>query len=238
MRNGIAPKRLVAFALIATFAFALSGCVYLRLLNFKNQLKAFDRNVKVENASGLSLAFPHPIVRDSDFTFITRSPPTRSRTLSQRTEAERWTWTFRKRKAKPEHKAYSIDFETDFESGLLTRMKIDDDFVDLIGRDFILAMFGSIGEAKINTLKRSASASVDARELDNVTFPALARIIDEMGPPSRKIPVDDFLQYEYEFNFHNPTSDRRSGQFKLTFIANPHAPAAPIAGVRITGRGR
>ena len=238
MRNRFAPKRLLAFALIASLALTLSGCVYLRLLNFKNQLKSFDRNVRVENASGLSLAFSNPVVRDSDFTFITRSPPTKAQSLSKQQSVERWTWTFRKRKAQPDHKAYSIDFETDFEAGFLTRMRIDEDFVDLIGRDFILAMFGSIGDAKINTVRRSASASVDAENLDEISLPSLARILDTMGPPSRKKPTDESIEYEYEFNFLNPKNERRLGQFKLTFIANPQTPEAPISGVKITGKGR
>ena len=238
MRIGIAPKRLFIFVTIASLAFAFSGCVNLRLLDFKSQLKAFDRNVQVERGSGLSLAFANPVVRDSDFTFITRSPPTRARALPRKANAERWTWTFRKRKADPEHKAYSIDFETEFEEGLLTRMEIDPSFVDLIGRDCILAMFGSIGDAKINTIRRSASAYVDSQTLKSSALPSLRRITNAMGPPSQKRPAEDHFEYEYEFNFHNPKNKRRSGQFKLAFIADPKTPDAPIAAVRITGKGR
>jgi len=240
MRPEIKPQRILIILGLAFFALSLSGCVYLRLLNFKNQLKAFDENVRVEAPPGLQLTFSKPVVRGEDFSFITNSGPTLTQTIAADTEL--WTWTFEKRRAESNHKAYSIDFLTRFESGLLTRMIIDESFVDLIGRDFILTMFRSIGDAKINALKRSAKASMDREALQGISLPTLANILDTMGEPTRMIEAkqDSYLviEYEYEFNFFNPTNRKLSGQFKLAFTADPEKPDASVTGFRITGKGR
>ena len=56
---------------------ALTGCVYLRLLHFKNQLKSFDENVSVLKGKELAFEFSKPIVKNSDFVFLTGSQPSR-----------------------------------------------------------------------------------------------------------------------------------------------------------------
>ena len=240
MRLEIRPKRILIIIALAAIALSLSGCVYLRLLSFKNQLKNFERNVVVEASPGLALSFPNPVVRNADFSFITKSPPTRIDPVAA--DVELWTWTFEKQKAEPGHKAYALDFQTRFESDLLTRMIIDEAFVDLIGRDFILTMFQSIGGAKINTFRRSASVSMNTDSLQRAALPTLANILETMGEPSRMVgskrSSGDVIDCEYEFNFRNPENRKRAGQFKLAFKGNPNDPNAPVSSFRITGKGR
>ncbi|MCH2613219.1 MAG: hypothetical protein MKZ70_00795, partial [Opitutales bacterium] len=60
----------IAFTL-ALMLPALTGCVYLRLLDFKNQLKSFDEHVSVLKGKELAFDFSEPIVKNSDFVFIT-----------------------------------------------------------------------------------------------------------------------------------------------------------------------
>ena len=242
MKVGFQPKKLFSILILALLAVSLSGCVYLRLLNFKNQLNNFERNVTVESPPGLSLSFSNPVVRGTDLSFITKSKPTLVTSIATDPNIELWTWKFEKQRAEPHHKPYSVDFQTRFESGLLTNMIIDESFVDLIGRDFILKMFRSVGDAKINTIRRSVSASMDTDSLEDISRPTLAKILDSMGQPTRtnetKGSESKHVDCEYEFNFLNPKNQKRAGQFKLIFKADPLHPETPVTGFKITGKGR
>ncbi|MDE0769541.1 MAG: hypothetical protein OSB19_14275 [Opitutaceae bacterium] len=242
MKIGFQPKKLLAIFVLATLAVSLSGCVYLRLLYFKNQLNDFERNVTVEAPPGLSLTFTNPVVRGNDLNFITKSNPTLVTSIATDPNIERWTWRFEKRLAEIDHKPYSVDFQTRVESGLLTNMIIDESFVDLIGRDFILKMFRSVGDAKINTIRRSVSATMDIDSLGDISRPTLAKILNSMGQPTRTIetkdPESQHVDFEYEFNFLNPKNQKPAGQFKLIFKADPLHPDTPVTGFNITGKGR
>lgn len=242
MKIGFQPKKLLAIFVLATLAVSLSGCVYLRLLYFKNQLNDFERNVTVEAPPGLSLTFTNPVVRGNDLNFITKSNPTLVTSIATDPNIERWTWRFEKRLAEIDHKPYSVDFQTRVESGLLTNMIIDESFVDLIGRDFILKMFRSVGDAKINTIRRSVSATMDIDSLGDISRPTLAKILNSMGQPTRTIetkdPESQHVYFEYEFNFLNPKNQKPAGQFKLIFKADPLHPDTPVTGFNITGKGR
>ncbi|MBT5816201.1 MAG: hypothetical protein HOI15_17900 [Opitutales bacterium] len=242
MRKGINAKRILSSFTLVVLAITLSGCVYLRLLNFKNQLTDFERNVTIEAPPGLSFSFNNPVVRGSDLTFVTNSKPTLTSSIATDPNIELWTWRFEKQRAEPHHKSYSVNFQTRLESGLLTNMIIDDPFVDLIGRNFILKMFHSVGDAKINTFRRSISASMDKGALDDVSCPTLAKIIDAMGKPTRTLETpnaqNQHIDCEYVFNFLNPKNQKRAGQFKLIFKADPLHPETPVTGFKITGKGR
>lgn len=113
-------RRHLANALILTLLLSfLSGCVYIRLLKFKNQLHDFDDNVVVQKEEGLSLIFPKPVVRDEDFVFITESQPSRISLVSSEPKIEDWDWRFEKEIESEPGQPFSIVFRTRFEEGLL-----------------------------------------------------------------------------------------------------------------------
>ncbi len=75
MRRRHRARRLFLILCLSLVALSLSGCVYLRLLNFKNQLKSFDENVAVLSQTKLAFQFRNPVVKDSDFIFISGASP-------------------------------------------------------------------------------------------------------------------------------------------------------------------
>ena len=74
-RPGIRTKRLLWFALLCMALLGLSGCVYLRLLEFKGQLSNFDENFSVDLEEGLSITFLNPVILQKDMWKI-GLPPT------------------------------------------------------------------------------------------------------------------------------------------------------------------
>ncbi len=240
MRQKLHSKRLLTAICLVFLSLTLSGCVYLRLLSFKNQLKSFDQNVSVESSPTLIFGFRDPVVRDSDFIFISGASPGKIDKIPQFPSEEIWTWTFEKRKSSPAHQPYTMEFRTRFKDGLLTQMEIDETFVALVGGDLILTMFRNIGNAKINKLRRSMSAELDNNSVSEMPLPSLAEIIDVMGEPTRiaKPQSGSVARCEYEFNFLNPENGRKAGQFRLYFTGSIQDPQKAITHFKITGKAR
>lgn len=240
MRQRLLTKKFLVAIGLATVILSLSGCVYLRLLYFKNQLKSFDQNVSVHAATTLTFEFRKPIVRDSDFVFISGSSPAKKQILSSVPKEEIWTWRFEKKPGDPTTKPFSMNFRTRFKEGLLTHMEIDETFVQLIGKDFIVSLFQSLGNAKINKIRRSMSIELDKNSIQEMQLPSLSEILAVMGEPTNisKQRSDPAAKCEYEFNFLNPKNGKKAAQFRLFFTGDLLKLEKTITGIRISGKAR
>ncbi len=240
MSQRFQSKRLLTTICLISLSLTLSGCVYLRLLYFKNQLKKFDQNVTVQSSPKLIFGFRDPVVRDADFVFLSGASPEEIEKLHQSPIEEVWTWTFQKKLGSPDDRSFSMQFKTHFKDRLLTHMEIDETFVELIGSEQILSMFKNIGEAKINKLRRSMSIDLDRTSVPIGSLPSLTEIFDVMGKPSRiaKPQSSSGARCEYEFNFHDPDSGKKAGQFQLHFTGSLQNPNLSITGFKVTGKAR
>ncbi|MBD5778113.1 hypothetical protein IEN85_01215 [Pelagicoccus sp. NFK12] len=231
-------KRLAQFLVLGLLLSFLSGCVYLRLLRFKNQLHDFDKHVVVELDKGLSLKFPEPVVRDEDFVFITESEPSSIVEVSQSPRIEDWDWRFEKQMQTEDGTPFSIIFRTRFQDGLLTQIDFDEKLLEAIPEDFIVELFRSLGKAKINKLRKSATAAMSRDTLDGVPLPTLADISVVMGQPTDKDNKDKRRLWHYVFNFYNPKNKDLSGQFAIVFQSDSESLDHEIAGFELTGKAR
>lgn len=216
----------------------MSGCVYLRLLRFKYQLHEFDRHVVVDRSAGLSLKFPKPVVRDKDFIFITDSNPTSVRTFSSEPKIEEWEWRFEKKQSERNGDPFHIVFSTRFEDSLLTEITFDPQLFEAIPEDFIVELFKSLGDAKINKLRKSATAALGRDALENVDLPSMSQISDIMGKPTDRQSEGELGLFNYVFNFYNPQNRDLSGQFAIVFKTDSENLDHEIAGFELTGKGR
>lgn len=223
---------------MASFLLTLSGCVYLRLLRFKNQLRDFDEYVVVDKATGLGLAFSKPVLSDDDFVFITESQPTSKDAKPGDPAAEEWLWDFKKLQASETDRPFGVEFRTHFEQHLLTRIDFDPRIIAVIPPDFVVAMFKSMGKAKINKLRRSASTDVSRGELEGVPLPSLLDVETVMGEPSQSETDGRMLVYTYVFNFYNPDNDELSGQFKIAFKSESVDRTQEISGFGVAAKAR
>lgn len=231
-------KRLgIAFTLLL-FLPALTGCVYLRLLHFKNQLKAFDENVAVLPNTQLAFEFAKPIVRNSDFVFLTGSQPSSIDFVDSAGQEELWTWHFQKRKGEDSDRPFQMSFRARFENDLLTRLEVDDAFVELFGKDFTEAILSRMGHAKVNKLRRSVTLAIDASSLAQLSPPSLDSVVDLMGQPTEFLKSDspDLQSCRYEFRYYNPKTGKTAGRFSIYLIGDPRNPDAPIRGFKARGR--
>jgi len=97
-----------------------------------------------------------------------------------------------------------------------------------------------MGEARINKLRRSATAEVSANEISGVNLPTTDRILEAMGEPTRTrlYKKEQIAKLIYVFNFRNPASGKKAGQFRIVFEVPHQQPSQEILGFAITGRGR
>lgn len=231
-------KRIAVGAALAASLVALSGCVYLRLLRFKNQLREFDEYVQVDKQAGLGLTFSEAVLEDGDFVYITESQPTSKAPRGAGDTAEQWIWKFVKERADEGDRPFGVVFKTHFQDHLLTRIDFDPQIIEIIPPDFVVTMFKSMGKAKINKIRRSATAEVGRDSLDNVPLPTFADIQKVMGEPSKIEVRQGATHWTYVFNFYNPENDELSGQFKIVFKGDDAEPDSPIDGFAVTGKAR
>ena len=52
-----------------------TGCVYLRLLQVKNQLNDFEGNFDLKDQNGLKLVFKNPVLLSRDIVWLTKNNP-------------------------------------------------------------------------------------------------------------------------------------------------------------------
>ncbi|EDY81911.1 hypothetical protein VDG1235_1531 [Verrucomicrobiia bacterium DG1235] len=229
-------RRLIQAIALALVLSLLSGCVYLRLLRFKNQLHDFDANVVVEHSDGLSLQFPNPVLRDEDFIFITNSDPTRIRAISQQPKVEDWDWRFEKKQTAESDKPFDIVFRTRFEDGMLTRIDFDEKLVEVMPENFIEEVFRSFGKAKINKLRKSATAGMKRDASKDIPLPSMSEISVAMGEPTNTGKKDKRGLWHYVFNFYNPKNRDLSGQFAILFTTDSDNMDREVAAVELTGK--
>src|SRR5690606_18692989 len=128
--------------------------------------------IEVSRAEGLSLRMRKPVLEDGDFVFITDSGPTELTVLEEAPRVvERWIWRFEKKRPEGDARGYSMDFRTEFTDGLLSEIAFDRRLLEALPGDFLLAMIRSMGKAKVNKLRRSATAAVLREDLEGVPFP-------------------------------------------------------------------
>lgn len=229
-------SRLIQAVSLLLILSLMSGCVYLRLLKFKNQLHDFDAHVEVELSDGLALKFPDPVVRDEDFLFITDSQPSCVRTIANEPRVEDWDWRFEKKLESDEADPFEIVFTTRFEEGMLTQIAFDENLLEAIPEDFIVELFRSLGRAKINKLRKSATAAMSRDSLDGIDLPSMKEISGVMGKPTDKKKREKGRFWHYVFNFYNPKNRDLSGQFAIVFTTDSENMDKEIAGFELTGK--
>src|SRR5690606_6422797 len=132
----------------------------------------------------------------------------------------------------------TLAFRTRFEEHLLTRVAFDPKLLEAIPGQFVVELFRSLGKAKINKLRRSATAKVNQDSLEGVPLPTMAEILQVMGPPSESDTANELRLWRYEFNFFNPENGDLAGQFRLVFKTDSDDLQQQIWGFEISGRAR
>jgi hypothetical protein len=214
-------RRSIFLAGLAAVALVLSGCVYLRLLQLKLQLRDFEKNFAVATQEGLALTFNHPVLFDEDVeTFFHWVPDSRQRIGS----AEKWHFAWVKHAAEPERGESSaeIAFDLYFNDHKLVKVVAPERFfAATMPKSLALAALRSLGHANVDQKKRTADSTIGSAELQSAAadrFLSEDGLLEALGKPTSIVTREGAVEWRYEFA---PISSRQrfgdSGVVEVTF---------------------
>lgn len=217
--QSIRPRPLPWLALL--IATALSGCVWLRLLEIKSQLTEFDQYFQVEVADQhFILNLRKPVLLSEDFTYLTKLNPSRVGTLPQ---GYRWFLDFTHDPAAKSQKGQHLIFAMSFtKDGKLSAFDFSPLFLQMAPAAFLEASIRSLGLGKVDQGKQQLK--VDPEDLPKLTekLPRREAILAVLGPPTEQSIQDGLKVLLYRFKAETTPVDpdyekRRVAEAKLFF---------------------
>ena len=204
----------------------LTGCVYLRLLEVKNQLKEFDKNFRVEVAGGFVLHFLDPVLYDKDLLYLSEVEPTRREESENRSV---WTYTFVK-DATPEEKA-ETENEIVITMGFNSRKKLTDvtlceHVLKIVPADFLELTLRALGSAEVD--KKNRRVRAESSETRRFAFhpPSRQAIVNGFGQPWKEetLPDSRVLTYHYRLvSRYKDEKEKKRGLAEMILYFDPQA---------------
>ncbi len=213
----------------------LGGCIYLRLLELRNQLAHFDRYFSTDLRHGITIICRQPVLLDQDLAFFHLAPESRTRIGV----AERWHFRWIKDPPSAGEKPgeYGISADFIFVNHKLTRVILPPRLFAFVPKTFFLQMVRAFGHARIDRADRSASAQVHTAFGPGEEPPRLNR--EDLramlgGPTTIGREADDVL-WRYRYRAASP--DQHSGFIDVTFTLDERTGLVRrIQGVVFNGR--
>jgi len=194
---------------------ALSGCLYLRLLELRNQLAEFDRYFEADLREGVKLTCRKPVLLDEDMAFFKLVPEARERVGV----AERWQFRWVKDAAGADEnlRNYEVAVDFIFVDHKLTRVILPERLFAFIPKQFFLTIVRAFGHARIDKEKRTASTTVHEDLGPNQTPPQLTRqeLAALLGVPMETRTTEEGILWRYRYRPASP--GQRSGRIDVTF---------------------
>ncbi len=207
-------SRLAVGSLLATCCLLLSGCVYLRLLEFKQQLADFDKFFTLKTDDGLRLACLTPVLLDEDFRWLGLTPAT-VKTLGQ---SERWRirWVKQLPPGAKESDAHDIEMELIFTDGKFTRLFLPERYFAFVPKPFFTGLLRSLGKAGVDKSRRLAEVNFTPEERALLTTRVVATSLAMLlGTPSEKTVMTTHTTLRYRYTPIPPES--KNGVIDMTF---------------------
>ena len=206
--------RAAALALLAAVAFALSGCVYLRLLELKRQIDRFDQFFTLQTNDGLAIVCQTPVLRTGDVRWIGVKPES----VRSVGVAEQWVvrWVKQLPPGKTENVEYDITLEIGFVEDRMTRVAIPERYFAIMPKQFLIGVIKSIGRGKVDKTGKAIESIVSAAEIA-AARPNLPSIDKLLGQPSEERVEGPLTIVRYRYV--PSTKESRAGVFdmQLTF---------------------
>ncbi len=205
------PSRRWLLALgVAALTLLLSGCVYLRLLELKQQLGKFDDFFVLHTSDGLALICQSPVLRTSDVRWIGLKPE-HTKKLGH---AEQWQvrWVKQLPEGVTEKLEFDITLELGFADDKLTRVAIPERYFAVMPKTFLVGVIKSLGKGKIDKSSKRIDSTVSSAEIA-AARPKLPAIDKLLGVPSeeREEGENTVVRYRYV----PATKESRAGVFDM-----------------------
>jgi len=190
-------------ALMMIGVVALSGCVYLRLLQFKRQFRDFHENFEFRSGGRYSLIIKKPLLSGDDIDFVMKASPTRIDSSAGKILGR--IYDFR-RDGGQGGSGSLLEYELRFRDDRFMEMRFPSEFSALFPEDGLVALLSSLGEAETDRREKELRAKVLRRRVRRI-MPDRDRVLDILGAPSEQWREKDGLErlfYRYELETSTP----------------------------------
>lgn len=198
-----------------------TGCVYLRLLQVKNQLNDFEGNFDLKDQNGLKLVFKNPVLLSRDIVWLTKNNPI-SREHSP--EGENWLYILEKQHADENNEAVDYDIPLTFyiRDDKVVEIAFPERFLENLSIPLLIKILGAMGKSEITKSKRSAGTEFKGGNTDEM--PKKRYILSVLGSPYKNEKNDKaiILTYLYNFKSNEAKNDDRAFNLKMTFSFREH----------------
>ena len=200
-------KRLSRLFMLLLLLISLSACVWLRLLELKNQLAKFDENFATEASDHFTLVFKHPVLLNDDFVTLAKLQPTSKETTAT---GSRWIQAFHKIDAEGNKQPgvdfyFTLDFDQD---DRLTRWDFSKLFMTMVPAQFFEDSIRSLAKGRVDEAAHKYKVDPKDRAKITVDPPTLQQITEAMGEPLEKTKEDGKNVYVYRFIVDSPWIDK------------------------------
>ncbi|QXP91011.1 hypothetical protein KW114_02290 [Methylococcus capsulatus] len=207
--------RLLLRCLLLATMLTLFGCVWLRLLEVKNQLEDFDDHFKVVSTDHFLLEFLHPVLYADDFRELTRMEPTRIETLPK---GSRWHVLFEKIDMNGKRDPDQRDLEFVLGFNAKSRLEVWDfppPFLAAAPPQFLEASLRSLGKGEIFQDQRQLK--VDPKDLPQIgaELPNQAHVKEGLGQPALELDHEDGRLWVYRYRVNTPHIEDDEGSRRI-----------------------
>jgi hypothetical protein len=200
--------------LLAIGVAAASGCVYWRLLKFKQQLGDFPSHFAFAGGSSYALVCLHPLLEGGDVDGLMGVAP------SRREQGDGLEWRVYDFIKDPADASAPLTYRLGFAEGKLVRIEFPAQFTPLFPEDGLRELLASLGKADVDRAERSARARL-ARERLAARLPDRARLAAALGEPSERAVADssEIWTYRYRLDTSSESAAARKrralGEFRF-----------------------
>jgi len=187
-------------AVIASLALGLSGCLFNRAAEVKNQFCDFDSNFNLEFAQSAEFQFHHPVMLDKDILWLTASDPTEILVSGNK---KQMVFIMEKSGTAPDLSTdirVELEFDRLDEQFRLARIRFDPKLnammnPDVIDREAIEAGSRMMCDTGYSLRSKEVELDLSGQSFDEL--PSRQEILELLGPPLEHDPVGGSFSYEY-----------------------------------------
>jgi hypothetical protein len=202
------PERQIAtVALLGTLLALLSGCVYLRLLEVKKQLKNFDENFAIGGRSNLIIEFKNPVLRSKDARFLVGAEPL-FQTEKEGEILQHYEFNLVHRSsvtALPPLNQLSLDLAS--REGRLAKIIVPKKFMLLFPRNVIVETLKQAKDAEVYELKKLARGRIHLMPELEAELPSYEKTLMLLGDPLVSVPEEDLQVLSYRYTISSASRE-------------------------------
>ena len=197
-------SRTLAALLILVLMSTTTGCVYLRLLQLKNQFRHFERYVRIDERNGLTLFLNEPVLKERDVVWLLEGEAAiqahSGRHSLLKYEFEKYTQDSSSKSAA----GVPIAVNLHFQDGKLYKLRFPKEFSKYLQPALLEGSLQSMGKGEVDKKGKSISATMQTdviteRKAQEPLIPTKNEIRRILGAPSHltENATNDMFYYQY-----------------------------------------